>query len=518
MRREGKFVVGVLIASVLAALVLAYQAISVARSRQAITDAMLRQYAELAATEFARAARRSIDQSVSGRLTAYVHPRNKAHCDCAPLTTVDYWFEVDPDGAVLDRLGVMPAAMNEEIARSVAVDRSVAPEGSNRIRILASDPSRLVALRAEPHAPSGGGLIGLVTERDALSPMLAHTYRRAILLPPSLISGRDWRGLVDLHVETADGRSLFSSESTVTGPQVVVSDLLSDAAGLRVRASMTPAYVATLGPEHTGGPSGLFVIGLVVINVLMVTVGLWQLARERELARLREDFVAGVSHELRTPLAQIRMFAETLLLDRVRSPQEGRRAIEIIGQETRRLSQLVENVLYFHRHRRPPASVPGAAMNLSALVLDVTEGFKPLAASKRVRLSTSIPADETIVIANADSLRQVLLNLLDNALKFGPADATVDVSLELIGGRARLAVDDRGAGVPAADRRRIFEPFARGAQRGAGGAGIGLAVVRQIVSEHHGDAFVEEAASGGARFVVELPLAPDEAAAEVLGG
>jgi signal transduction histidine kinase len=519
MPGEGKFVVGVLIASVLVALVLAFQAISAARSRQALTDAMLRQYAELAATEFARAARRSIDMSVSRRLTAYVHhpAKDNNQCDCSPLTKVDAWFEVAPDGSIVVRSGDIPAATSGEIAKYVNADRSA--EGSHRIRFLASDPTRLAALRPEPHASSGGGVIGLVTERDVLQPMLAHTFRRATLLPPALVKGGAWQGLVDLHVETADGRRVFSSDDTLTGPQVAVADLFpDDPAALRVRASMTPAYVASLGPEHTGGPSGPLVIGLVVVNVMLVTVGLWQLARERELARLRGDFVAGVSHELRTPLAQIRMFADTLLLDRVRNPQEGRRAIEIISHETRRLSQLVENVLYFHRHRRAPSSVPGTAMNLSALVLDVVEGFKPLAASKRARLSTNIPAHEVIVIANGDGIRQVLLNLLDNAVKFGPADAVIDVSLQLAGDRARVAVEDSGPGVPAADRRRIFEPFERGESRGAGGAGIGLAVVRQIVSEHHGDTFVEAAAAGGARFVVELPLAPDEPAAAAPAG
>jgi signal transduction histidine kinase/HAMP domain-containing protein len=516
MRSEGKFIVGVLIASALVALVLAFQAFSAARSRQAVTDAMLRQYAELAATEFAREAQRSIDMSISRRLTAYVHPKTNNHCDCAPLTEVAAWFEVAPDGSILDRTGTMSPAMLTEIAAQAARDRNA--EANNRVRFLASDPTRLMAIRAEPHASSGGGLIGLVTGRDVLVPMLSHTYDRATLLPPALVKGGEWRGLVDLHVEARDGRRVFSTEGTVAGPQVAVTELFADdAEGLRIRASMTPAYVAALGPEHTGGPSIALVVSLVLINVLLVTVGLWQLARERELVRLREDFVAGVSHELRTPLAQIRMFTETLLLDRVRSPQEGRRAIEIIGQETKRLGQLVENVLYFHRHRRAPLTAPGIAMNLSALVLEVVEGFKPLAASKRVRLASHIPAHEVIVVANADGIRQVLLNLLDNAVKFGPADSIVTVSLHTAGERARMTVEDQGAGVPPADRERIFEPFERGGARGAGGAGIGLAVVRQIVSEHQGQAFVEETGSGGARFVVELPLAPDESMAALAG-
>src|SRR5262245_46068148 len=116
MRSEGKFVVGVLIASVLVALALAFQAISAARSRQAVTDAMLQQYAELGATEFARAARRGIEMSVSRRLSGFVHQRmNDNQCDCEPLTSVDAWFEVGPGGAIVDRSGALSPAASEEI-------------------------------------------------------------------------------------------------------------------------------------------------------------------------------------------------------------------------------------------------------------------------------------------------------------------------------------------------------------------------------------------------------------------
>ena len=514
MRSEGKFVIGVLVASVVVASMLAFQAISAARSRQAVSDAMLRQYAQLAAWEFSRAARRNIDTTLTRTLAGYVHPENRNHkdqCDCGPLTEVDYWFEIGPDGAVVERSGPIPAPVLSAIRQHATAARAATLADAVRVSPLPGDATRVMALRAEPHTLSGGGYIGLITRTASFGALLDHTYRRAALLPAVLVGDRDTRGLVDLQVEDRQGRRIFASAGTTPGPQVMTTDVFpDDSIDLHVRASMTPAFVATLGPEHGAGPNSTLVIGLVIVNALMVTVGLWQLRRERELAKLRDDFVAGVSHELRTPLAQIRMFADTLLLDRIRNPAEGRRAIEIIGQETRRLSQLVENVLYFHRHRRAPVASPGTPMDLSTFVLDVTEGFKPLAASKRVRLAVNIPAREVIAIASADGLRQVLLNLLDNAVKFGPTDETVTVSLEMDGATARLAVEDRGAGVPPADRRRIFEPFERGESRGSGGAGIGLAVVRRIVTEHGGTVTVEAAPSGGARFVVALPLAPDE--------
>jgi signal transduction histidine kinase len=507
MRRGGWVVIGVLAASVVVAVMLAYQAISAARSRQAVSDAMVRQYAQLAAFEFSRVVRRDIDMTLSRTLAAFVHPERRTSdgsCNCAPLTRIDYWFEIGPDGAVVERSGPIPAALREEVVRVARQGRSA--DGSGRFRVLSSDPQRLVALRNEPHVTSGGSQIGLVAGIDTLLPMLRAAYRSCELLPAIIVGGRDARGLVDLHVDTVATRSLFDSPDTATGAQVVTTDLVpEDPVGLTIRASMTPAFVATLGREHGGGPSVTLVGGLLIVNVLMVGVGLWLVKRERDLARLREDFVAGVSHELRTPLAQIRMFADTLLLERIRNPGEGRRALEIIGQETRRLSQLVENVLYFHRHRRAPTAPPGAAMDLTTFVLEVTEGFKPLAASKRVRLALNIPAHETIAVASADGLRQVLLNLLDNAVKFGPPGGTVTVSLRVDEGVANLSVEDEGPGVPAGERRRIFEPFERGALRDSGGAGIGLAVVHQIVAEHGGTVRVEDAPSGGARFVVAVP-------------
>ena len=130
LQREGTLVVGVLIASVVVATMLAFQAMSAARSRQAVSDAMLRQYAQLAAWEFARAARRDIDTTLTRTLAGYVHPKNKTfdQCDCGPLRTVDYWFEIGPDGAVVERSGPIPEQARRAIEQHAgAVAAAVVP-------------------------------------------------------------------------------------------------------------------------------------------------------------------------------------------------------------------------------------------------------------------------------------------------------------------------------------------------------------------------------------------------------
>jgi len=506
-------VVGVLIASVVVASLLATQAISAARSRQAVSEAMLRQYAQLAAWEFSRDARRSIDDMVMRTLNNVAHPpRGGARdCNCMPGDQIEHLFHVTPDGKVVARDSVLPSEVQAAVD-AIEPARRAGPGDTTIMRRLEGPGGRFIALKWEPHLGPDVAHIALVARTALLTPLLERCYGGTTLLPPIVAGGRDAHELVDLRVTDAGGGQVFASSNTTPGPHEIEASLLpDDGMQLRVHASMTPEFVATLGPEHGGGPNGTLIIGLVIVNALMVTIGLWQLARERELAKLRSDFVAGVSHELRTPLAQIRMFTDTLLLDRIRNPGEGRRAIEIIAQETRRLSQLVENVLYFHRHQRVPDAPPCEPLDLTALVMEVAEGFKPLAASRRIGIAVHTPVGEVIADGNADGLRQVLLNLLDNAVKFGPPDETVTVSLAAANGVARLAVEDRGAGVPLADRRRIFEQFERGrTPGGAGGAGIGLAVVQQIVRAQRGTVTVEEAATGGARFVVELPLAEDD--------
>jgi signal transduction histidine kinase len=252
----------------------------------------------------------------------------------------------------------------------------------------------------------------------------------------------------------------------------------------------------------------------------LIVIALYQLRRESEIAALRTDFVSGVSHELRTPLAQIRMFAETLVLGRVRSEEERRRSLEIIDQEARRLTHLVENLLHFSRSERQSLRVAPAPAVLGPLVRSVVESFTPLAETRKVRLRVSL-ADGVVGCVDEGALRQMLLNLLDNAVKYGPDGQTVTVGIDpSVGDRARLWVQDQGPGVPPADRDRIWDQFWRlERDRGSAvaGTGIGLSVVRELAALHRGRAWVEVAPGGGARFVIEVPaaggVAPSPAAA-----
>jgi len=227
---------------------------------------------------------------------------------------------------------------------------------------------------------------------------------------------------------------------------------------------------------------------------------------------VKSELVSGVSHELRTPLAQIRMFAEMLRLGWVRSDDERQRSVAIIDQEARRLAHLVENILQFSRAERSTPRLSLDALELTTLVDEVVDSFAPLAGARGVTVRTS-HSGHAVALADRDALRQVLLNLLDNAVKYGPPGQTITAGTRVIDdGRVQVSVDDQGAGIPARDKARIWEPFRRldrAVEAGISGNGIGLAVVHELVAAQGGTVAVADAKGGGASFVVTLPAAND---------
>jgi signal transduction histidine kinase len=340
------------------------------------------------------------------------------------------------------------------------------------------------------------------------APLFAMLLKRYPLLPPALTKGTHNDSLLSVTVADEMGRELWVSpvryESDYSGEHKIASfgDL---SATVTLRPGLAESLVIG-GLPRSHMP---LLFGVLGITLLLSGIGVAQLRREGELARLRSNFVAGVSHELRTPLAQVRMFAETLLLGRVRSEEERNRSLQIIDQEARRLTHLVENILQFSRAERQAVTLNPAAVAVAPQIREVLEGFAPLARARQVVLASDL-AEGVEAVADAGALRQILLNLLDNAVKYGPAGQTVTVRMRNGGDWVRIEVEDHGPGVPAASRRRVWESYYR-LERDAGsavaGSGIGLSVVMELVLLQHGRAWIEEAPGGGARFVIELPNA-----------
>ena len=349
--------------------------------------------------------------------------------------------------------------------------------------------------------------VGFPTRWELLAPIFGAVLEGGPLLPPSLTRGLVADSFLSIRVVDGSGREVYRSPVQYPATFSSRDTLHSPFGNLTAQIALRPSVAEQLvigGLPRSRLPS---FIALLVLTCGLAGATLIQLRREMRFARQRADWVSGVSHELRTPLAQIRMFVETLLLGRTRSEGERRRSLEIIDREVHRLAHLVENVLHFSRTERAGHRILPHAIDVAAHVQEAVDAFVPLANAREVSIRTEFEPG-VIAPADADALRQVLLNLLDNAVKYGPPGQIVTVGTCRHDEHARIWVEDAGPGIPPRDRTRIWEPFRRldqGAGSGAGGSGIGLAVVRELVELHGGRGWVEDAPAGGARFVVDLP-------------
>lgn len=271
---------------------------------------------------------------------------------------------------------------------------------------------------------------------------------------------------------------------------------------VRLAEAIAPALVI-------GGLPGSrlpFLLGVMALALALAVMAGVQLRQRDRLAQLREDFVASASHELRTPLAQIRLFAETLRLKRVRSDDERTRGLTVIEREARRLEHLVENLLHFSRAERGILRPVPETADLGLLTREIVAEFAGLAAKAEVRIRVVAPAS-LVTRTDPGAWRQIVLNLLDNAVKYGGHGSAVTVGLERDAGWCRLSVSDEGPGVSPANRERVWERFWRGEtawSAGLAGTGIGLATVRDLVSLLGGQCWVEGNGSRGARFIVRV--------------
>ena len=230
--------------------------------------------------------------------------------------------------------------------------------------------------------------------------------------------------------------------------------------------------------------------------------------RLRELEGLRQDFVANVSHELRTPLSLIKSTSETLLDGAKDDPAVATRFIEIIDKHANRLTLLIDDLLLLARLDSGRIEMKFQSLPLREAAQDSLDDFGIIARARNVTLENVVPVD-LIARADPERLRQVLSNLIDNAIKYGRPRGVVSIGgRSLDDGRVELAVRDDGPGIPQEAKSRIFERFYRvdkARSREQGGTGLGLAIVKNVMEAHGGEVRVESAPGAGTTFFLTLP-------------
>ena len=335
-------------------------------------------------------------------------------------------------------------------------------------------------------------------DRDLEQPLRAGADARA----------RGGDGPFAVRLVAADGRTMYASSGALpaawSSPHAAE---LRRGDGSVLRVEIPAALGDRIVDEAVPTSAVTWLLGgLAALGALFLAGALLELRRRQQVAEVQRQRGAELSHEIRTPLAQIAALSETLLNGGAESPEQERRWLRTIEREARRLGHLANDVLLHERREREPMRLALADVDLHDLVADIAESARAFAAGRGVAVAVCVP-ERCIARVDAGAVRQILLNLVHNALEHGPNGQTITVGVCRRDARVVITVDDEGPGVPERERAAIWQPFTRlrDAHESAGGAGLGLAIVRSLAEAHGGRAAVEQAPGGGARFVVELP-------------
>jgi signal transduction histidine kinase len=428
----------------------------------------------------------------------------------------------------LAELRVYPKVVLERaFVRAIRATRVAVPGYFSLTAALEGEPLDLGGFRAAlPGTPASAGRLegkpldssGLRAARPGAARVLAevqdHLTQSGLVLPVEAMPGetsfptRPSRG-----IEPMSGR-----------PQWVLRLCLAD-----------PARLFAQQRQRT-----LLFGGLIVASTLAAVFGLaaarGAFYRQLRLGALKSNFVSSVSHELRSPIASVRLMAESLESGKISDTAKQQEYFRFIGQECRRLSSLIENVLDFSRIEQGRKQYEFEPTDLVALTRQTLKLMEIPAAERQVSLALAIAESDlqtlsTRPVADGKAIQQALVNLIDNAMKHSPKGQTVTVGLgtkaegrrqkaegrrtefhpssfRLLPFSILLWVEDHGDGIPTEDHERIFERFyRRGSElrRQTQGVGIGLSIVKHIVEAHGGRVLVRSAAGQGSRFTIELP-------------
>lgn len=491
------------------------------RAQREVTAGALTDYADVAAWQYVRRAEVELRGSLAPALGALaesspdqsvetLHKRatNAAsRCPCPHGLQPGLTFRLDNgrleysgNDALLDRVALM-AHLEHKLEHG-----NNSQEQQRGLHFLSFN-GRATTVAHVANGSSQPGILGYLADIEPVRSALSDVFDRDDLLPASLLADRKQSDLLTLRVIGAD-ETLYQS-GPLDGPwrgRASFDSISESFSGLTVETALPPIAAEYL---IVGGTprSRLPLLGaLTLVALVLGAVAGWQVLAERRLARMRTDTIARISHELRTPLAQIRLFADTLRLGRVREERERERALNVIDRESRRLDHLVGNVLHFGRRDAGAETVNRSSIALNEFLEKVKSEYLPLASHQGVEIDVS-PSGSLQVHADQEALRHMLLNLLDNAAKHSPEGASVRLSAKTAdcGRHVLICVDDAGPGVPVSRRDDIWEMYRRASDGATSGSGIGLAVVRHYARQLGGEAWVEDAPEGGARFVIELP-------------
>jgi two-component system, OmpR family, phosphate regulon sensor histidine kinase PhoR len=379
-----------------------------------------------------------------------------------------------------DELGELAAALNETASRLSATIQSLTEERNRSAAILRSMAEGVAVVDAQSRLAFCNEAFAKIWNVDA-SDIEGRSVIEVIRQPD----------VIELIPQALATEESLVGEISVGG----------------ARPRNFSATVAPITPFETPGAAPVSYSSTPRRGVVIV---LHEITELRRLEQVRKDFVANVSHELRTPLTAIQGFAETLLTGALEDKNNNRRFVEIIGNHAARLARLSNDLLRLSQIEAGKLSADFQPVDLKLLVGGGVEAARAAASQKNLSMpEPRLPSSFPHVHGDANLLRDVLRNLLDNAIQYTPAGGRVEVAAALDDGFAVITVSDTGIGIPHSDQSRIFERFYRvdaARSREVGGTGLGLAIARHVVEAHGGKIWVESAVGSGSTFHFSVPL------------
>lgn len=361
---------------------------------------------------------------------------------------------------------------------------------------------------------------GRVAQQQQLAPvgLIALTVEAATYPTPDY-----WRALLARHAERAAGQGLPEqpmyqvslAEGAAARSLAAIGTLKTPLRqrGFLAADGLFPTLRFQVAPHEARNPTnknaGLSILlGLCAAALALVGVGMtWRaVQRERRVAQLKSDFLASISHELKTPLTAIRAFGDLLHSGRVRNAERIHEYGGLIKTESDRLTALINNILELSRLERGVRKYRLEDGTLCAAVAETVEVFRHSVEAQGFTIAVTLPTPPLKASFDANAIRQALLNLLSNAVRYAGTARRIEVTVEREQMDAVIIVRDFGIGIAASEQRRIFTPFYRAPQATERGLGIGLAIVREIIQAHGGEISVESEPGAGATFRLRLPL------------
>jgi two-component system phosphate regulon sensor histidine kinase PhoR len=247
-----------------------------------------------------------------------------------------------------------------------------------------------------------------------------------------------------------------------------------------------------------------------LIIVIAYSSALYQLIKQRQISEIKTDFINNMTHEFKTPIATI-----NLALDSIRNPkiiddkEKVLRYLGMIKEENKRMHAQVENVLRISKLEKNELNISKERVELNDLVEDAISHVELIIEDRGGHIETHLDAEKSSVLANETHFTNVLVNVLDNAIKYSPDAPKIIVTTELAGNNILVHIKDHGSGMSKVAQKRVFEKFYRehtGNIHNVKGHGLGLAYVKRIVEDHHGHISVESEKEKGSTFTIKLPL------------